>query len=198
MFRRKIKIGITGGIGSGKSYVCRLLETRGIPFFSCDDTARREMTANESLRSELRRLVSPHVYCSDGSLNKPIVRGFLQSSPDNAARLDEVVHPYVRKRWQEWASAQDSEIVAMECALLFEAQFDNEVDSTVLVSAACDVRVSRVMKRDGVDAETVKRWMEMQMPEEEKRKRADFIILNDGTQDLERQIDNVLNEILHR
>ncbi len=198
MFRRKIKIGITGGIGSGKSYVCRLLETRGIPFFSCDDTARREMTANESLRSELRRLVSPHVYCSDGSLNKPIVRGFLQSSPDNAARLDEVVHPYVRKRWQEWASAQDSEIVAMECALLFEAQFDNEVDSTVLVSAACDVRVSRVMKRDGVDAETVKRWMEMQMPEEEKRKRADFIILNDGTQDLGRQIDNVLNEILHR
>lgn len=198
MFRRKIKIGITGGIGSGKSYVCRLLETRGIPFFSCDDTARREMTANESLRSELRRLVSPHVYCSDGSLNKPIVRGFLQSSPDNAARLDEVVHPYVRKRWQEWAAAQDSEIVAMECALLFEAQFDNEVDSTVLVSAACDVRVSRVMKRDGVDAETVKRWMEMQMPEEEKRERADFIILNDGTQDLERQIDNVLNEILHR
>lgn len=198
MFRRKIKIGITGGIGSGKSYVCRLLETRGIPFFSCDDTARREMTANESLRSELRRLVSPHVYCSDGSLNKPIVRGFLQSSPDNAARLDEVVHPYVRKRWQEWASAQDSEIVAMECALLFEAQFDNEVDSTMLVSAACNVRVSRVMKRDGVDAETVKRWMEMQMPEEEKRKRADFIILNDGTQDLERQIDNVLNEILHR
>lgn len=198
MFRRKIKIGITGGIGSGKSYVCCLLETRGIPVFSCDDTARLEMTANESLRSELRRLVSPHVYCSDGSLNKPIVRGFLQSSPDNAARLDEVVHPYVRKRWQEWAAAQDSEIVAMECALLFEAQFDNEVDSTVLVSAACDVRVSRVMKRDGVDAETVKRWMEMQMPEEEKRKRADFIILNDGTQDLERQIDNVLNEILHR
>lgn len=198
MFRRKIKIGITGGIGSGKSYVCRLLETRGIPFFSCDDTARREMTANESLRSELRRLVSPHVYYNDGSLNKPVVRGFLQSSPDNAARLDEVVHPYVRKRWQEWASAQDSEIVAMECALLFEAQFDNEVDSTVLVSAACDVRVSRVMKRDGVDAETVKRWMEMQMPEEEKRKRADFIILNDGTQDLGRQIDNVLNEILHR
>lgn len=198
MFRRKIKIGITGGIGSGKSYVCRLLKTRGIPVFSCDDTARLEMTANESLRSELRRLVSPHVYCSDGSLNKPVVRGFLQSSPDNAARLDEVVHPYVRKRWQEWAAAQDSEIVAMECALLFEAQFDNEVDSTVLVSAACDVRVSRVMKRDGVDAETVKRWMEMQMPEEEKRERADFIILNDGTQDLERQIDNVLNEILHR
>lgn len=198
MFRRKIKIGITGGIGSGKSYVCRLLETRGIPVFSCDDTARLEMTANESLRSELRRLVSPHVYCSDGSLNKPIVRGFLQSSPDNAARLDEVVHPYVRKRWQEWAAAQDSEIAAMECALLFEAQFDNEVDSTMLVSAACNVRVSRVMKRDGVDAETVKRWMEMQMPEEEKRKRADFIILNDGTQDLERQIDNVLNEILHR
>lgn len=198
MFRRKIKIGITGGIGSGKSYVCRLLETRGIPVFSCDDTARLEMTANESLRSELRRLVSPHVYCSDGSLNKPVVRGFLQSSPDNAARLDEVVHPYVRKRWQEWAAAQDSEIVAMECALLFEAQFDNEVDSIVLVSAACDVRVSRVMKRDGVDAETVKRWMEMQMPEEEKRERADFIILNDGTQDLERQIDNVLNEILHR
>ena len=198
MFRRKIKIGITGGIGSGKSYVCRLLETRGIPVFSCDDTARLEMTANESLRSALRRLVSPHVYCSDGSLNKPIVRGFLQSSPDNAARLDEVVHPYVRKRWQEWAAAQDSEIVAMECALLFVAQFDKVGDSIVLVSAACDVRVSRVMKRDGVDAETVKRWMEMQMPEEEKRKRADFIILNDGTQDLERQIDNVLNEILHR
>ena len=105
MFRRKIKIGITGGIGSGKSYVCRLLETRGIPVFSCDDTARREMTANESLRNELRRLVSPHVYCSDGSLNKPIVRGFLQSSPDNAARLDEVVHPYVRKRWHALPAA---------------------------------------------------------------------------------------------
>lgn len=195
MCSRKTKIGITGGIGSGKSYVCAMLAERGFPVFYCDDNARAEMLENGELRDELRRLVSPDVFREDGQLNKPVIRRFLHSSPENAALFDGVVHPYVRMRWRRWAGAQTCDVVVMECALLFEAAFDSEVDLKVLVTAPDEMRVSRVMKRDGIDEHTVKRWIDMQMPDGEKELLSDFTIINDGSRELGAQLDELLAKI---
>lgn len=177
-------VGITGGIGSGKSYFCRILEETGFPVFDTDAAARREMLENEGLRRRLRQLVSPDVFNADGSLNKPVIRKYLHSSPLNAARFDAEVHPCVRTAWRKWAASRESHLVFMECALLYEAEFDNEVDFSVLVSAPEEVRVGRVMERDGIPAQTVRKWIAMQLPEAEKMRRADFVVNNDGETDM--------------
>lgn len=193
----KIRIGVTGGIGSGKSFVCRMLERRGVPVFSCDECARREMLGNGALRRRLAGLL-PGVFGADGGLDKRLLRGFMTESPENAALLNAAVHPLVRERWRSWARAQRAEAVAMECALLFEARFDSEVDFKVFVSAGEEERVARVMRRDGADAAAVRRWMGMQMPEEEKERLSDFTVRNGGADPLGSQIDALLSRARRR
>lgn len=188
----KVKVGITGGIGSGKSYVSRLLAERGYPVFGTDEAARDEMLGNAALRQRLMQLVSPDVFLPSGALNKKVIRLFLHSSPSNAARFDAEVHPCVRQRWRRWVQCQQSGIVFMECALLYEAKFDSEVDLTLAVTAPEELRVRRVMQRDGIAEATVRKWIALQMPEEEKAKRADFVIVNDGHADIEADIDNLI------
>lgn len=190
-----IKLGVTGGIGSGKSYVCRRIEAAGFPVFYTDEAAQLEMKENRSLRSRLRCLVSPELFRADGSLDKDIMRSFLQRSPRNAALIDGVVHPCVRERWHRWTDKQKARIVGMECALLFEAHFDTEVDYKLFVSASEDVRLRRVMERDGVDVETVRRWIAMQMPDREKQKLCDFVVYNDCGQDIDSQLRKVVEVI---
>ncbi len=180
----RLLVGVTGGIGSGKSYFCRILESMGFPVFDTDTAARREMLENEGLRRRLRKLVSPEIFKDNGSLNKPVIRKFLHTSEQNAARFDAVVHPCVREAWRRWAESRESHLVFMECALLYEAHFDNEVDFSVLVSAPEEVRVERVMERDGIPAHMVRKWMAMQLAEDEKARRADFVVHNDGETDM--------------
>lgn len=190
-----IKLGVTGGIGSGKSYVCRRIEAAGFPVFYTDEAARLEMAENMSLRSQLRSLVSFDVFKADGTLDKDVMRAFLQKSFKNATLVDEVVHPCVRERWRRWVGKQEMRIVGMECALLFEAHFDTEVDYKLFVSASEDIRLRRVTKRDGVDIENVKRWIAMQMPDSEKLKLCDFVVYNDGCQDIDSQLRRVMEAI---
>lgn len=192
-----IKVGVTGGIGSGKSYVCHRIEAAGFPVFYTDEAARLEMAENASLRSSLRNLVAPNVFRANGELDKDVMRAFLQMSPGNAAVVDGAVHPCVRERWRRWAWKQEAEIVVMECALLFEAHFDTEVDYKLFVSAPRNERLRRVMERDGADVETVKRWMEMQMPDGEKSQLCDFVVCNDGLQDIDPQLRRVAEAIGH-
>lgn len=192
-----IKIGVTGGIGSGKSYVCHRIEAAGFPVFYTDEAARLEMAENASLRLLLRRLVAPNVFKANGELDKGVMRAFLQMSPGNAAVVDGAVHPCVRERWRRWTGKQEAEIVVMECALLFEARFDSEVDYKLFVSAPTDVRLHRVVERDGVGIGTARRWMEMQMPDSEKSQLCDFVVCNDGHQDIDSQLRKVAEAIGH-
>ena len=194
----KLLVGITGGIGSGKSYFCHILQGMGFPVFDTDTAARNEMLENTELRTRLQKLVSPDVFKADGSLNKPVIRKFLHASPENAARFDAEVHPCVRKSWRCWAKKQASHIVFMECALLYEAEFDNEVAYTVLVTAPEDLRVERVMKRDGISAQTVRKWISMQLDEKQKMLCADYIIYNNGEADMQGEARKLILDLSER
>lgn len=186
------RYGITGGIGSGKSYVCRLLENEGRPVFYCDEAAKHIMRTDKGVCRELVAEVGPELYDeADGHLVKPVMAAYLCQGAAYADRINAIVWPRVAAAFEAWCRQQASPVVFMECALLFESGFDRLTDFTVLVSAPEEVRITRVMERDGVSRSKAKEWIALQMPEEEKEARADFIIRNDGTAALEPQIHRI-------
>ncbi len=182
------KIAITGGIGSGKSHICRILERRGIPVFYCDDEAKRIIRSDEDVKSRLKALVGNALYDADGKLCKPVLAAFLCKGKEYASGVDAIVHPQVAKAFTTWCEAQEASIVAMECALLFESGFNRLVDKVIHIAAPEEVRIERVMQRDGVSREKALAWMALQMPEEEKERRATHIICNDEAQNVETQM----------
>ena len=114
------RIGITGGIGSGKSYVCHLLQQRGIPVYHCDDEAKRLMQDSPVIRRQLTQLIGEQAYINN-MLNKPAIAAFLFANAGHAARINAIVHPVVRQDFLRWAERQQTDIVAQESAILFEA-----------------------------------------------------------------------------
>lgn len=188
------RIGITGGIGSGKSYVCQLLKQRGIPVYHCDDEAKRLMTESATIREQLCQLIGNDIYINN-VLNKPRIAQFLFANATNASKVNGIVHPVVKQDFARWAVQQGTPIVAQECALLFESGFTDTVDVTVEVYAPLQLRLKRATQRDHATAEQIKARMAQQMDEEEKRQQADFCILNDGTTDLETQLDQLLHSL---
>lgn len=180
------KFGLTGGIGSGKTYVSRLLEKEGFPIFNCDQAARKLMCEDVSLQSELSSLTGTPVITSSGELDKKIIGDYLFASPDHVRQVNALVHPLVRKTFLEWVDVQTSrsdspkQWVGMECSILFEARFDDLVDFIISVYAPAEVRLQRVEQRDHLTSEQIKRRMARQLPEKDKLERSDFVIQNDG------------------
>lgn len=192
-----IRIGITGGIGSGKTYVCQLLQKRGIPVYHCDEEAKLLMTQSPLIRERLIQLLGTEAYMGQ-ELNKPLIAAYLFADEDHAAQVNVIVHPVVKRDFQQWTERQTAPIVAQECALLFETGFQDTVDVTVEVYAPLSLRLQRAIQRDQATPEQIQARMAQQMDEEEKRQRADICILNDGTADLEEQIEHMLNELNNR
>jgi dephospho-CoA kinase len=188
------RIGITGGIGSGKTYVCQLLKQRGIPVYHCDDEAKRLMAESPVIRKKLCKLIGQDAYKGQ-ELNKPFIAQYLFANDDHAKCVNAIVHPVVRQDFLQWIKQQDSHIVAQECALLFESGFQDMVDFTIEVYAPQPLRIQRATQRDHVAQEQIQARMAQQMNEEEKRQRADFCILNDGTTDLDAQLDLLLTQL---
>ncbi|MCI7011861.1 MAG: dephospho-CoA kinase, partial [Prevotella sp.] len=165
----KRRIAITGGIGSGKSYVCRKLERQGIRIYDCDDAAKRLMRESPALRQSLIGLIGTDAYLPDGSLNKAAIASFLLASDDNARALNAIVHPAVAEDFMQ------SDKRWMECAILYESGFNRLVDTVVAVVAPDSLRVKRIMERDGIDAGKAQEWIAKQMPTSELIQRADFV-----------------------
>lgn len=183
-----MKTGIAGGIGSGKSYVCKLLAKRGINVYDCDDAAKRLMRTDEQLKEQLTKLIGPQTYV-DGRLNKAAVATFLLSSEANAHAIDAIVHPAVFRDFEE------SGLLWMESAIMFESGADRYVDNVVVVTAPEEVRIERIMKRDGISREKAQEWMQRQWPQEKVRQLAQYEIINDGRQDLDCQIADLLQKL---
>lgn len=184
-----IRIAITGGIGSGKSYVCRLLERRGISVYDCDAAAKRLMRSSVELQARLRRLVGDGVYSADGQLQKRVLAEFLLASERNKQAVNDVVHPAVA------ADFMASGMEWLESAILFESGFDARVpfDNVVCVVAPRDVRIRRIVERDNIAPPKAAEWIDAQMPQDEVRRRSDFCIVNDGVAELDAQIADMLD-----
>lgn len=194
-----VKIGITGGIGSGKSYVSRLLtEHYGIPVYNTDSEAKRLMLSDEGIRRRLTALLGKEVYKSDGTLNKPLLVNYLFADSCHAGQINAIVHPQVKADFLKWADLQTGcEIVALESAILFESGFDNIVDKVVMVYAPVELRIRRVMLRDSTTEEKIRQRIVAQMDDKAKQERSDFIIFNDGSRPLNLQLDD-LQETLEK
>jgi dephospho-CoA kinase len=189
-----LRIAITGGIGSGKSHVCRFVEEMGYPVFYCDDWAKHIIRTDAELQRQLSALVGQDLF-AEGVLNKGMLAAFLCQGPEYSKQVDRLVHPRVAKAFAEWTERQSGDIVFMECALLFESGFESLVDHSICVTVSESQRIQRVMSRDGVTHEKVLEWMRLQMPEEEKKQRADFIIINEPESDIQGQLDTLLQSI---
>lgn len=188
-------IAITGGIGSGKSYVSVLLQAAGIPVYNTDNEAKRLMLSDEGIRQELIALLGEGVY-TDGALNKPMLASFLFAGPENAARINAIVHPRVKADFRRWMEEQEGqEIVGLECAILFEAGFADTVDAVVTVYAPESLRVERAMKRDGATEAQIRARIAAQMDDEEKCRLSDYIIYNDGSISLENQLSALVAQL---
>ena len=190
-----IKLGITGGIGSGKSYVSHKLEQRGVPVFDCDSRAKQLTVVHPTIRKELIELLGQEVYSGE-TLNKPLLASYLFASAENASRVNAIIHPCVRTAFRQWVQEQSElgiQTVAMESAILYESGFQDEVDFVMAVHAPLDVRCQRVVLRDNTTIEAVEKRIAAQMSDEQKSQLADFVIENDGKCSLSVQLDKMFS-----
>lgn len=188
---KRKRIAITGGIGCGKSYVCRILAERGIEVYDCDHAAKVLMNSSAALRQQLTQLIGDNAYLPDGRLNKAVVAQFLLKSDANKSAINNVVHPAVA------ADFENSGKQWLESAILFESGFDKRIAFThvICVTAPLDVRIDRICRRDSISRNEARQWIDKQMSQEEKAARSNFVIDNDGKKDLRIQIDNILNKL---
>ena len=185
-----MKIAITGGIGSGKSFVCRELQRRGIDVYDCDAAAKRLMRSDVELQQRLRRLVGEDVYSADGTLQKPVLARFLLASEANKLAVNDVVHPAVARDFEQ------SSFDWLESAILFESGFIHRThfDKVVCVTAPEQVRVERVMARNHIDRSRALAWIHAQMPQQDIVSRSDYEIVNDGPSDVAEQVERLLQQ----
>lgn len=183
-------IAITGGIGSGKSYVCQLLEKHGIKVYDCDAAAKRLMRTSAMLRQQLRQLVGPQVY-RGCILQKRVLAEFLLASEAKKQAVNEIVHPAVALDFIE------SDYQWLESAILFDSGFHRRVPFSfvVCVSAPEAVRVQRIMARDGISEAKALEWIHRQMPQEQVEGLSNFVIHNDGVMQLEPQVDHLIHQL---
>ncbi|MCO6478619.1 MAG: dephospho-CoA kinase [Phaeodactylibacter sp.] len=192
-----LKVGITGGIGSGKTTACKVFETLGIPVYYADSQAKQLMVSDPRLVAGIKALFGPESYLRDGALNRPFIAQQVFSNDEKLKQLNALVHPAVAEDAERWHHAQENVPYTLkEAALLFESGSYKQLDKLITVSAPEKLRIQRVMERDGVSAEEVRARMKKQMPEEEKVKRSDFVIYNDGAHFLIRQVLDIHRALL--
>lgn len=176
-----MKVGITGGIGSGKTTVCKIFESLGIPIYYSDERAKALMVDNEEVKSNIKRLFGENAYEKSGALNRKYIGGIVFNDKSLLEKLNSIVHPAVHKDVELWHSNQThASYTIREAALLVENGSYKLLDKLIVVAAPEETRVERVMKRDQVAAEEVRLRMSKQLPQSVKIDKADFIINNDG------------------
>lgn len=189
-------LGITGGIGSGKSYISSLLRKQmNVPVYDCDTEAKRLICEDDTIRQKLTELAGASVY-RNGELQKNVLADYLFASQQHVQQVNAIVHPAVRKDIGKWVKQQDSPVVAVESAILYESGFDTLVDKVLFVNAPLELRIQRSMKRDGSTREQVEARIGMQQSEQQQKK-ADFVIDNgtEGKKGLLDALQGVLKKI---
>jgi dephospho-CoA kinase len=189
-------LGITGGIGSGKTTVCKIFETLGIPIYYADDRAKFLMSHDPNLIMGIIELFGQEAYLEPQVLNRAHIAQVAFNDKDKLTQLNALVHPAVARDGLEWQAAQyDVPYTLKEAALLYESGSYRSLDKIIVVTAPLELRIERVMARDGAKREEVEARIAKQMPESEKVNMADFVIYNDGEQALIPQVMSIHRQL---
>jgi dephospho-CoA kinase len=187
-------IGITGGIGSGKSIICSIIEKRGYPVFYSDTEAKRILVSNKEVKLELTNLIGPQLYKGE-IFHKEVLADKIFKDESIRLKVNQLIHPKVRESFNEWMIKQDSSLVFNEAAILFETGMYKQYDATILVTAPKSIRIKRTIKRDNTTAEAVQDRINNQWSDDEKKELADFVIINDDLTPVLQQIEEIIGKL---
>lgn len=193
------RVGITGGIGAGKTTVCRIFESLNIPVYYADERARELMTYDEEVVNQIKLLLGTQAYCDDGSLNKPEISRIIFRDPALRKQLNAIVHPAVGRdvvRWfDQWEKNELVPYALEEAALLIESGSWKTLHYLIVVTCPLHVRIERVMQRDHLPREAVEARLASQLTDEERMAHADFVIHNDGHVSLVKQVFHIHKQL---
>ncbi len=188
-----IKVGVTGGIGSGKSLVCQVFSKLGVPVYTADDAAKILMDSDPEIRNGLIRIFGESIFAG-GKLDRSMLAGLIFDDPALLAGVNRIVHPRVANHFYQWCSTfTHIPFVIHESAILFESDAYKGFDRIILVTAPEEMRIQRVLERSGMSEVKIQRIIKNQLPEEEKIVRSHFVLKNDGTTLLLPQIISIYN-----
>ena len=188
------KIGLTGGIGAGKTYVSKIFQQMGIPIFNADEQAKKCMVEDANLKAAVQLAFGESMYLK-GVLQKDALAKIVFNNTEALAKLSALVHPIVKQKFEDWCTQQSTSIVIKEAAILFESGAHLGLDAVVSVSAPENLRIERVKKRDGSSVAQIQSRMSKQMSQAEKEELADFLIVNDQVQLLLPQVLAIITEM---
>ncbi len=188
------KIGLTGGIGSGKSFVANVIEIMGIPVYDSDRHAKYLMQNDRYLREKLVIEFGSLIY-TDDSLNRQYLSSLVFSKPDRLNTLNQLVHPAVKTDFLIWADKKRSPLVFLESAILFESEFSLLMDKIVVVTAPLELRIDRIIQRDGMTKEAGMQRLKNQWSDEKKISMADYVIENDDKHSIIEQVTKIIDEL---
>ncbi|OAV66604.1 Dephospho-CoA kinase [Bacteroidales bacterium Barb6XT] len=187
-----IKIGITGGIGSGKTTVAALFEILGVPVFIADEESKRLADTSPRIRRQLTDLLGSDLYPTSQGLDRPLLASRIFSRPDFLQAVNAIIHPEVNACFLRWADRQTSTVCAIETAILFESGFNRTTDLSLMIYAPLSLRLERACRRTRLSAEEITRRMSRQLSDETKKELSDHVILNDDCHALLPQTEQFL------
>lgn len=191
-----IKVGLTGGIGSGKSYIANIFSHLGVPIYYADVEAKKLYDNDDDLLQQVRKQFGNSIIGKNNMLDRKALAAIVFSNPSALAILNTLVHPALQRHFEKWLlQYKHSAYVIQEAAILFESGFDKLMDKIAVVTAPNTLRIQRVVKRDGITPDEVEQRMKHQLPQEELTARADFVITADGKQPLLPQVLSIHNKL---
>lgn len=190
-----LKVAVTGGIGSGKSIVCLIFEKLGIPVFYADTEAKKLMDGNIEIKNKLINSFGLEIFNDNFQLNRTKFATIIFNNKKALSIVNEIVHPFVRKEFIKWTEQQISSYVIQEAAILFESGQEINFDKIITVKAPVEMRIMRVMNRDNTSLEKVTERINNQIDDEEKCKKSNYVIVNDGKEMLLPQVLNIHNKL---
>lgn len=188
------RIGLTGGIGVGKTYVSKIFQNLGYPVFNADIQAKKCLNEDKELTQNIRNIFGSTIY-KNGELQEKKLANIVFNNIQKLDQLNKLVHPVVKKRFSDWCKQQDASLVIKEAAILFESGSHLGLDAVICVSCPDTIRIERVQKRDQIKKDEVLNRINKQMPQNEKEELSNYVIVNDGGQLLLPQVIYVLKEM---
>ena len=185
-------IGLTGGIGSGKSTVATYIASKGIPVYIADEEAKKLMDSKVIIK-KIQAIFEENILTEEGNLDRKKIGSIVFNQPEKLAQLNAIVHPEVKKHFEKWVKKHKNQsFVVKEVAILFETGGNLACDKVIMITAPEEIRIERAMKRDNIDRESVLSRIKNQLPEEEKIKMSNFVVYNTDLQNTFTQIDQIL------